>query len=125
MSEQLTILGISIDRVDQAQALRVIQDFIDSGQPHYIVTANAEIIYQASHDETMRQLVNGADLVTADGSGVVWASKYIGQPLTQRVTGIDLVYAICQKAQITGWRIYIIGAAPGIAQLPRERVTVG
>ena len=65
MSEQLTILGISIDRVDQAQALRVIQDFIDSGQPHYIVTANAEIIYQASHDETMRQLVNGADLVTA------------------------------------------------------------
>ncbi len=122
MSDQLTILGIPIDRVDQAQALRIIQDFIDSGQPHYIVTANAEIIYQASHDETMRQVVTGADLVTADGSGVVWASKYIGQPLTQRVTGIDLVYAICQKAQTAGWRIYIIGAAPDIAQQAADKL---
>lgn len=122
MSDQLTILGIPIDRVDQAQALRIMQDYIDSGKPHYIVTANAEIIYQASQDAIMRQVVCGADLVTADGSGVVWASKYIGQPLSERVTGIDLVHAICQTSQTAGWRIYILGAAPGIAQQAADKL---
>ena len=63
MSDQLTILGIPIDRVDQAQALRIMQDYIDSGTPHYIVTANAEIIYQASQDATMRQVVCGAERI--------------------------------------------------------------
>lgn len=122
MSDQLTILGIPIDRVDQAQALRIMQDYIDSGTPHYIVTANAEIIYQASQDATMRQVVCGADLVTADGSGVVWASRYVGQPLGERVTGIDLVHAICQTSQASGWRIYILGAAPGIAQQAADKL---
>lgn len=122
MSDQLTILGIPIDRVDQAQALRIMQDYIDSGKPHYIVTANAEIIYQASQDATMRQVVCGADLVTADGSGVVWASKYIGQPLSERVTGIDLVHAICQTSETAGWRIYILGAVPGIAQQAADKL---
>lgn len=122
MSDQLTILGVPIDRVTQTQALHVIQDFIDSRKPHYIVTANAEIIYQASQDEAMHKLITGADLITADGSGVVWASKYIGQPLAQRVTGIDLVHAICQTSQSAGWRIYILGAAPGIAQQAADKL---
>lgn len=122
MTNQLTILGINIDKVDQTQALDKIQQFIDSQQPHYIVTANAEIIYQASKDDQMRHLINGADLITADGSGVLWASKHIGQPLTQRVTGIDLVHAICQRSQTKGWRIYIIGAAPGIAQQAADKL---
>ena len=89
MEQRLEILGVGIDKVTSQQALDNIADFIASGQPHQIVTANAEIIYQASKNEKMRNIINNAQMVTADGSGVVWASRQLGEPLEQRVTGID------------------------------------
>lgn len=115
MRERLEILGIGIDKVNNKQAMEQIGAFIASGQPHQIVTANAEIIYQASKNEKMRTVINNAQLVTADGSGVVWASRQLGQPLEQRVTGIDLVNSICAKSAQTQWKIYILGSAPGVA----------
>ena len=115
MGERLEILGVGIDRIDSQQALQQIGEFIENGEPHQIVTANAEIIYQASKNEKMRNVINAAQMVTADGSGVVWASRQLGQPLAQRVTGIDLVNSICQQSAKEKWKIYILGSAPGVA----------
>lgn len=115
MGERLEILGVGIDQITGKDALQQIGAFIASGQPHQIVTANAEIIYQASKNEKMRTIINNAQMVTADGSGVVWASRQLGQPLPQRVTGIDLVNSICQQSAKDKWKIYILGSAPGVA----------
>ena len=115
MGERLEILGVGIDKVNSQQALEKIGEFIASGQPHQIVTANAEIIYQASKNEKMRHVINNAQMVTADGSGVVWASRQLGEPLEQRVTGIDLVNSICEQSAKDKWKIYILGSAPGVA----------
>lgn len=115
MGERLEILGVGIDKVNSQQALEQIGAFIASGQPHQIVTANAEIIYQASKNEKMRAVINNAQMVTADGSGVVWASRQLGEPLEQRVTGIDLVNSICEQSAKDKWKIYILGSAPGVS----------
>ncbi|MBR2627865.1 MAG: WecB/TagA/CpsF family glycosyltransferase [Peptococcaceae bacterium] len=115
MENRLDILGVGIDKVTSQQALEKIGGFIASGQPHQIVTANAEIIYQASKNEKMRNIINNAQMVTADGSGVVWASRQLGEPLEQRVTGIDLVNSICEQSAKDKWKIYILGSAPGVA----------
>lgn len=115
MGERLEILGVGIDKLTGQEALQQIGAFIASGQPHQIVTANAEIIYQASKNEKMRSVINKAQMVTADGSGVVWASRQLGQPLPQRVTGIDLVNGICEQSAKEKWKIYILGSAPGVA----------
>ena len=115
MGERLEILGVGIDKITGQEALQQIGAFIASGQPHQIVTANAEIIYQASKNEKMRSIINQAQMVTADGSGVVWASRQLGQPLSQRVTGIDLVNSICEQSAKDKWKIYILVSAPGVA----------
>lgn len=115
MGERLEILGVGIDKITGQEALQQIGAFIASDQPHQIVTANAEIIYQASKNEKMRSIINQAQMVTADGSGVVWASRQLGQPLSQRVTGIDLVNSICEQSAKDKWKIYILGSAPGVA----------
>ena len=115
MGERLEILGVGIDKVNSQQAMVRIGEFIASGKSHQIVTANAEIIYQASKNEKMRNVINKAQMVTADGSGVVWASKQLGEPLEQRVTGIDLVNSICEQSAKDKWKIYILGSAPGVA----------
>lgn len=115
MGERIDILGVGIDRVNNQEALQCIRTFIASGKPHRVITANPEIIYRAQNDEKMHNMVQTADLVTADGAGVVWASRQLGQPLQERVTGIDLVNLICAQAAKENWKIYILGSAPGVA----------
>ena len=126
MSERLEILGIGVDRVTSDEALERIGTFIaegrEKGTTHQIVTANAEIIYQASKNDKMRTVINNAQMVTADGSGVVWASKQLGEPLTERVTGIDLVNSICAASAQYGWKLYILGSAPGVADTAAKNI---
>ena len=126
MNNRLEILGVGVDRVTSAEALEQIASFIShnkqTGATHQIVTANAEIIYQASRNEKMREVINQAQLVTADGSGVVWASKQLGEPLAERVTGIDLVNSICEASAQYGWKLYILGSAPGVADTASKNI---
>lgn len=126
MNKRLEILGVGVDRVSSSEALARIATFITEGRAtgasHQIVTANAEIIYQASKNEKMRTVINQAQLVTADGSGVVWASKQLGEPLAERVTGIDLVNSICVASAQYGWKLYILGSAPGVADTAAQNI---
>lgn len=114
--ERIYILGSLVDKVDAKGALAKIKEFIAHGSPHHVITANAEIIYGGLRDKRLSRTLNKANLVTADGSGVVWASRQLNNPLPERVTGIDLLHGICAKAQETGWKLYFLGAAPGVAE---------
>ena len=114
--ERIYILGSLIDKVNLNEALKKVENFIKDGKPRHIITANAEIIYQGIKDKKLSRTLNKADLVTADGAGVVWASRYLDNPLEERVTGIDFLYKICEEAQKQGWTLYFLGAAPGVAE---------
>jgi len=113
------ILGARVDQVDMVQALCQIQEYIElfhkDGRSHHVITLNAEIIYQAQSNEELLKIINSADLVTPDGSGVLWAAQKLGQPLKERVTGIDLMTHICRQAYHNKWRIYLLGGEPGVA----------
>ncbi|MFZ5945177.1 MAG: WecB/TagA/CpsF family glycosyltransferase [Bacillota bacterium] len=114
--DRVYILGSLVDKVTTKEALQRIEHFITEGTPHHIITANAEIIYRGVIDKKLSRTLNKAHLVTADGSGVVWASHQLNNPVPERVTGIELLNAICNKAQEKKWKLYFLGAAPGVAQ---------
>lgn len=115
-TEKFSMLGATINNVNMAEAMSVIASFIQSEALHQVITLNAEILYQAQENQRLLQLINQADLVTPDGSGIVWGAGYLGMPLKERVSGIDLLWEICRIAPEKGWKIYLLGAAPGIAQ---------
>jgi N-acetylglucosaminyldiphosphoundecaprenol N-acetyl-beta-D-mannosaminyltransferase len=62
------------------------------------------------HDEELWRVIRGCQLVTADGQAVVWAGRVLGQPLPERVTGIDLMHAVLQRASERGHGVYVLGA---------------
>ncbi|MDN5326978.1 MAG: N-acetylglucosaminyldiphosphoundecaprenol N-acetyl-beta-D-mannosaminyltransferase [Moorella sp. (in: firmicutes)] len=109
------ILGNRVDSLTLAAAVARVAGFIAAGSPHHIVTMNAEIAYLAYKDPGLQAVINRAHMVTADGSGVVWAARKLGNPLPERVTGIDLVQALAAEGARRGWRFYLYGAAPGVA----------
>lgn len=120
--EKALILGAHVDIVDFEQALQRIKQLITAGTPAHIITLNAEILYLAKENEDLLKIINAADLVTPDGIGIVWAGKKLGYSFTERVTGIDLLYKICAAAAQESWRIYLLGAAPTVAETAADKL---
>lgn len=121
-TERIQILGVPVDRVSMATTLEVLDGYVSSGQPHLIVTADASGIAQAQEDAELMEIYNSADLVTPDSVGVLWAAKRLGNPLIERVSGVDIVDRLCAASADRGYRIYFLGAAPGVAELAAEKM---
>jgi N-acetylglucosaminyldiphosphoundecaprenol N-acetyl-beta-D-mannosaminyltransferase len=112
---ELTVLGVRVHRVTMAEAMGRVEGFMLQGHPHMIVTSDAIGIIKTQDDPELRRIVNEADLVTADGAGVVLSARLLGLPLDVRVSGCDMVGEICQVAARLGRSVYLLGAAPGVA----------
>jgi N-acetylglucosaminyldiphosphoundecaprenol N-acetyl-beta-D-mannosaminyltransferase len=111
-----TILGVPIHCVDEAQALNSMVRFIESGAPHQVCTVNPEFIMRARRDPEFLGILRRADLCLADGVGVLWAGRTLRQPFPARVTGVDTVRRLAAVAAARGYRVYLLGAAPGVAE---------
>ena len=119
---RVTILGIGIDRLTMAETIEKFREFLLESTPRLVLTADASSIYMASHRPDVREIFERADLVTADGSGVVWAAKKLGTPVQERVSGVELVDELFALSAKGGYRIYCLGASPGIAELAAARL---
>ena len=119
---RIRVLGVPVDRVTMEDCLARTGAFIQSGNPHLVITADASGIVQAQSDPELMRLYESADLVTPDSAGVLWAAKRQGQPLAERVSGVDIVDHVCRLSSERGWRIFFLGAAPGIAEQAAERM---
>ena len=100
--ETVSILGIPVAKMTMAEVLDWIRIMVEQGKSRHVVTANAEIIHKANREPEFFRMINKADLITADGSGVIWAAKLLGNPLPERVTGIDLVQQLFNLAEAKG-----------------------
>ncbi len=109
------ILGVRVDNVNYDKALSTIEGFIESGAPHQVVTVNPEFIVAAQSDENFRHILNASSLALPDGVGLLWAARFIGQPLQERVTGTDTVQRLAALAAQKGYSLFLLGAAPGVA----------
>jgi N-acetylglucosaminyldiphosphoundecaprenol N-acetyl-beta-D-mannosaminyltransferase len=87
----------------------LIARMISSGLPHYLATANVDFVVQASEDVELRRILFDAHAVLCDGMPLVWASRKLGNPLPERVTGSDLVPRLLREAEERGWRVYFLG----------------
>lgn len=119
MSELRTvnILGIRVHDVTWEEAFAQVEAFIASAQPHQVVTVNPEFVMAARSNLAFRAVLNHADLALPDGVGLLWASRLLGRPLRERVTGSDFVPRFAALAARRGYRLFFLGAAPGVAEL--------
>jgi N-acetylglucosaminyldiphosphoundecaprenol N-acetyl-beta-D-mannosaminyltransferase len=115
---RVNILGVEIDRVDFAQTLTQVEQWL-AGDPdpvRQICTVNPEFVMDARRDPAFAAVLRRADLCVPDGVGILWAARLLGVPLRERVTGSDGIYRLSERAALRGWRVYFLGAAPGVAE---------
>lgn len=113
------ILGVGVDILTMQQAVEKVDALIKNKTPSLVATANAEMLMFANSDAELKEILNGAAMVTADGAGTVWAARHLGYEMPERVAGVDLVTNLFSK----GYKFYFFGAAAGVADLAAENAT--
>jgi len=111
------VLGFPVHAVREDEAVARVFDALDRRDaPAYRhVALNAAKLVAALRDEALAEHIRTADLVTADGAGVLALARRLGSSLPERVTGIDLMEALCGEAARRGRSVFLLGAAPGVA----------
>lgn len=123
------VLGVRVDRFTQSQALNVIMNILDRSRRddeqalcQQVVTVNPEFVMLARRNPSFLQAINQAALVVPDGIGIVLALRYLRHPAPERVTGVDTVVALARRCAEQNYRLYLLGAAPGVAQIAAARL---
>jgi len=110
MSPKISLLKINIHNLSMQDTLSLVEQAITENKQLHHMVVNAGKLVTLQKDNELRESVNSADIINADGQAVVWASKFLGVPLKERVAGIDLMANLVQLAHKQNYKIYLLGA---------------
>jgi N-acetylglucosaminyldiphosphoundecaprenol N-acetyl-beta-D-mannosaminyltransferase len=116
------VLGLHFDAFTQEQAVNAVLELSGRTGGKIVVTGGTEHVMMARKQPELASIFNSADILVADGIGVVKASKIIGNPLPERVGGIDLAQALFPRWAERGDRLFLFGGKPGTAQRASENL---
>ena len=119
---RIDVLGVGFDNMTVEQAVSEGVRLMSTPGAHYAVTPNPEIVETCREDPEANQAVNSADLVLADGIGIIYGAKMLGTPLKGRVTGIGFAQGIMERMAENGKRLFLLGAKPGIAEKAGQKL---
>ncbi len=119
--EGVDVLGIPVSTLCMDETVRVLTALLEGDRSEIVVTADASGLAMAQDDPELAEIYQAAALATADSMGVVWALKRKGVS-ADRVSGVDLMDRLCHESAVKGFRVYLLGAAPGVAIEAGERM---
>lgn len=120
--DKVNILGVHVDMVDINGAADKIMSFFDEDRLHSVYTPNSEIIMEAYKNPGFAKVLNNADLLTADGIGVVYASRILKKPIRERAAGYDIARVVLSRINNTEHKLYLFGGKPGVAEEAMSRL---
>lgn len=114
------ILNTYVNAISLDETVKRVEKIIEDGLPTQHVVINASKVNLMEKDEELRKIVNSCPLINADGASIVWASKVLGIPLKERVTGIDLFLKLVERANEKEYKIYLFGAKEEVVVKVKE-----
>lgn len=115
--KKITFLGSYLHPLTFEETVHKIEEMINKDIPLQHVSLNAGKMNLMEKDPSLCSIVNRADLITADGQSIVWAARYLGHHVPERVTGIDLFRELVKLSAEKGWRVYYLGASKEVLDL--------
>jgi len=120
--DKVDILGVKFDNVTMDEAVLRVLGFLKGDKPNMVVTPNPEIVQLCVENPEVMEHINSASLVVADGIGVIYAAKMLGTPLKEKVPGFDLASNLLRHIEAGEYNLFLLGAAPGIADKAAENI---
>lgn len=112
----VAIMGLPLNSLTADETVEALDRLIESGGTHQICPVNVDVWLNALSDSHLHRIMAGCSMVLPDGMPLVWASGLLGCPLAERVTGVDLVPRLADLSARKGYKIFLLGAKPGVAE---------
>lgn len=119
---RMKFLNTEIDNVTMEEAVKKIENLILSKKTSYVVTPNVDHIVKLEKDEEFREVYKNADLILTDGMPLIWISKMKSTPIEEKVSGSDLFPKVCELAAEKSYKMFLLGAAEGVAVKAAENL---
>lgn len=119
---RITFLNTEIDNLTMSEAIGEIDKLVINRKPSYVVTPNVDHIVKLEKDEEFKEVYKNADLILTDGMPLIWISKMKSTPIKEKVSGSDLFPKVCELAAKKGHKIFLLGAAEGVAAKAAENL---
>ena len=119
---KINIGTLLIDNVSMQETLEAIERLIADGKPAYITNPNVDTIVRYNRDAEFAKFYNEGVLCVPDGMFILWASRFLGTPLKEKVSGSDLVPQVCKLADAKSYKLFFLGGRPGAAQAAKEQL---
>lgn len=120
-TQRVRIGHVWVDAVTFDEALEAISELVRGGKGGSVFTPNVDHVVTAEDDPEFRAAYGSVSLSLADGKFVVWAGRLLGTPVPEKVSGSDLIEPLLRLAGRSGWRVFLLGGAPGVAEAAAER----
>lgn len=123
--DKIDVLSVYFDNVTLIEMRNNIKRFFlaDEGKNLFIVTANPEIVDFATENEPYRKLINSADYVVPDGTGIVKAASILKTPLKTRVPGIELMEECLKIANANKQKVFLLGATKDVVKMAVQKLS--
>jgi N-acetylglucosaminyldiphosphoundecaprenol N-acetyl-beta-D-mannosaminyltransferase len=122
MRDPFRVWDLPLAPVTRSEAVAWVADLVRARQPSYFITASTHYAMLTSQVPALRAVNERAAFLVADGKPLVWASRLLGTPLPERVAGSDLIFDLCELSAREGFRVFFLGASPGVAQEAARRL---
>jgi N-acetylglucosaminyldiphosphoundecaprenol N-acetyl-beta-D-mannosaminyltransferase len=119
-----SILGMRVDNLTYSDITERVLEMIANGQRGTICVANVHMVMEAYDHPVFREMVNGANFVTADGMPLVWVQRLLGDRKAQRVYGPELMENLLAAAAKNSIPVGLLGSKPDILDCLRQRIQV-
>ena len=120
--DKVNILGVRVDRIGIDDAAKKIFGFLSGDKCAKVFTPNSEIIMIGYNDKSFADILNSADLLTADGIGVVKAAQILKRPVPERAAGFDIACKLLEMLSKSEYSLFLFGGKPGIADTAAEKL---
>ena len=122
MDTRVWVWGLPFAPLTRRQALEAVVNLVEAGQPSFFITANTHYAMLTKENPDLKAINTQAAFVLADGAPLVWASRWKKAPLPERVAGSDLIFDLCGEAARSGYRVFLLGGAEGVADEAARRL---
>lgn len=116
------LLNTWVNNVSMSETIAEIERLVAEKKKSYVVAVNVDVIMKIEKDRYLKQITDEADLTLVDGKPLVWIAKWHGRPVKSKISGSDLVPALCAVAAEKGYTVFLIGGADGIALKAKENL---
>lgn len=121
-TNRIKFLNTYVDNLTASEAKKAVDELIQDVGCHYVVTPNSDIVVKMQDDEELKEICNKADLILTDGQIVVKLSRYLGNPIKERVCMTDFVWDVFDLAIEKDYKVFLFGGKEDVLSKATENI---